>query len=239
MYPIDTRQTAIFSFSFFSPPFSSVPAQRFMTGLSLILFACVVFSMTACQSHPTKTQPRKPATVATHAAATSETTSQSKEKITEKTPEKPVKPKKTKPSTRKTETRTNQRENTESASTVTDTRISNAPIEQSMKSAEPTPAAPTLLPSQVVSASLLQKGEALRQQGKLAAAEESFRQAQSINNQNTHSYARLSEIAIRKGDKAEAVKQAKLGLARATTEKQKQAFLRLIQLAQAPDSQKK
>lgn len=86
-------------------------------------------------------------------------------------------------------------------------------------------------PTQAVTQELLKEAETLRQQGKLDAAANTYRQAQNINGAHTQSYARLSEIALKKGNPREAERQARMGLAQAKTGSQKKAFWTLIALS--------
>jgi|JI10StandDraft_1071094.scaffolds.fasta_scaffold03340_21 outer membrane biosynthesis protein TonB len=86
-------------------------------------------------------------------------------------------------------------------------------------------------PTQAVTQELLKEAETLRQQGKLDAAANTYRQAQNINGAHTQSYARLSEIALKKGNPREAERQARMGLAQAKTAAQRRAFWTLIALS--------
>lgn len=86
-------------------------------------------------------------------------------------------------------------------------------------------------PTQAVTQELLKEAEQLRQQGKLEAAAQAYRQAQNINGAHTQSYARLSEIALKKGNPREAERQARMGLAQAKTAAQRRAFWTLIGLS--------
>ncbi len=86
-------------------------------------------------------------------------------------------------------------------------------------------------PTQTITHELLKEADQLRQKGKLDAAAETYRQAQNINGAQTQSYARLSEIALKKGNPREAERQARMGLAQAKTNTQKKAFWTLTALA--------
>jgi predicted Zn-dependent protease len=186
-------------------------ATRSSLGL-LTLFGASI--LVGCQSQPTvkPSTPAKPKRELVVIPAATPTSESDKNKARSAKPERKPTPKPKREKAKTTETTPTPIE------IIPEPDMGNAPVTGKR-------------PTQAVTQELLKEAENLRQQGKLEAAAQTYRQAQNLNGSHTQSYARLSEIALKKGNPREAERQARMGLAQAKSGAQKKAFWTLIALS--------